>query len=203
MTADWQSIFPSFDVYRPRWLLRRIGPVMQGILLERTRSADRYRPTSHIHALTRPFPTLTLMLLQCGTDIRHARHEQEFRDVAAQLERQTVLPLREPPTIPQIVDACHAFARAERERGCPPAVYPVEDSVLIAAASGERALADAGLRLAEELVAVWPKWGLPLDWPGSDAWLQSLRERAANVDLLDALIAGQVAQHKLGSIRAV
>ena len=62
LTRDWATLFPGFGVWRPLRLLRRLGPWVQGITLERTSAGDEYRPTAHVHALTRDFPTISLTL---------------------------------------------------------------------------------------------------------------------------------------------
>lgn len=53
VTKDWAVAFPGFAVWRPLHLLRRIGPAVQGICLDRSTSGDGYLPTAHVHALTK------------------------------------------------------------------------------------------------------------------------------------------------------
>lgn len=55
-TSDWAKAFPGFDVWQKLCLLRRVGPTLQGICLERTTSGDEYFATAHVHALTTDFP---------------------------------------------------------------------------------------------------------------------------------------------------
>jgi len=62
LTRDWATEFPAFAVWRPLRLLRRLGPWVQGITLERSSAGDDYRPTAHVHALTRDFPVISLTL---------------------------------------------------------------------------------------------------------------------------------------------
>lgn len=202
ITADWVAAFPDFDVYKPLWLLRRIGPVVQGIILDRTRSTDEYLPTSHVHALTRDFPTISLMLGQRGDRVSTLRHDRDYLTVAAKLREQSVLSLAAPPTIDDIVNAYQSFAISQKEKGFPPAVPEMEDSVLVSAIAGRSDLLAANLDLAAELAAVWPKSRLPLDWVSSDAWLNGLREKAADPAQLQVVVDGQIAKHKLAKIRA-
>lgn len=51
ITLDWSRLFPELGTYRPLHLLRRVGPLLQGIALERTSGNDLYRPMAHIHCL--------------------------------------------------------------------------------------------------------------------------------------------------------
>jgi hypothetical protein len=50
ITVDRARLFPEFRVRKPRLLLRRIGPVLQGSPLERSTSSEHYCPTAHVHA---------------------------------------------------------------------------------------------------------------------------------------------------------
>jgi hypothetical protein len=203
ITADWLAAFPLFDVYKPLWLMRRIGPVLQGIVLDKTRSNDEYIPTSHVHALTRDFPVISLMLGQRADRISVSHHGRDYTVVASKLREKSVLSLDVAPTIDEIIHAYQAFAVAQREKGFPPAVPEMEDSVLVSAAAGRADLLDSCLGLAIELAAVWPKSRLPLDWTSSEDWLDGLRTKIADPSQLRSTIDDQVVKHKLGKIRSV
>ena len=62
ITLDWHDCFPEMGIYKPLHLLRRVGPLLIGILLERDRTADRYLPTFYVHNLAKHFPVITLTL---------------------------------------------------------------------------------------------------------------------------------------------
>jgi hypothetical protein len=51
ITLDWQSKFPTFAIYEPMWLLKRCGPFLVGICLNRDSSGLMYHPTFHLHFL--------------------------------------------------------------------------------------------------------------------------------------------------------
>lgn len=208
VTADWAKVFSGFDAWRPLHLLRRIGPVLQGITLDRSTSGDAYFPTAHIHALTRPFPVVSLTLGQrlasdsgMQESIRFARHAVDHIDASRRLAEQARLSLGAPPSVGDIVKELHAFTVAQYELGNPPALNEVEDSVLISSASGDKRLAEQGLQLAQELVAKWPKSRLPLNWIGGEEWITSLAEKAASPEDLCAIVEGQVTLHKLTKVR--
>ncbi|GAA4609554.1 hypothetical protein BJY16_007382 [Actinoplanes octamycinicus] len=210
-TADWAKEFPNFDVFRSLVLLRRVGPVLQGITLDRTSSGDRYEPVCHVHALTREFPpVLTLTLRQqlagpngYGMQIAFADHDTALADAARLLERQSALPLQDWPTIPQIVDVYRQFALNRLEKGLAPAVIEVEDSVLIPAVAGiEDSVADS-LRLARELATAWPTSRLPPTWKGSEAWLEDLERRSRDTARLAEIVDQQIAFHKVSKIRTI
>ncbi|MFD9338152.1 hypothetical protein ACFWBF_27685 [Streptomyces sp. NPDC060028] len=190
--------------------MRRIGPVVQGITLDRTTAGDGYFPTAHVHNLARAFPAITLALGQrligssgMQESVRFSRHSDDFMDAAERLASQSNLSLSIPPTVAEIAKEYTSFAVAQQGKGHPPAVDSIEDGILIAAATGDRALVEDGLRIARELAGVWPKSRLPIDWNGSDAWISGLEERAANLNQLTAVIEGQVVFHKLTKVRVV
>lgn len=144
VTTNWASRFPGFDVWKPMRLLRRIGPVLQGISLDSTTSGDDYFPSAHVHALTREFPVVSLGMNQrlvgaTGVQERvsFARHDDEYRDAAERLRGQSRLSLDEPPTIEEIVAAYHGHAVEHKGKGYPPAVNEMEDCVLVAAVAGK------------------------------------------------------------------
>ncbi|MEU4149186.1 hypothetical protein [Streptomyces sp. NPDC026659] len=211
VTSDWVAALPGFDAWKPLHLLRRIGPVVQGVSLDRTTSGDGYTPTVHVHALTREFPAITLTLGQRleGTSgqpesVLFTKHESEYSAAVDALREQSVLPLsEEPPSLEQVVRAYHSAISASYDKGFPPAVAEMEDSVLIAAAAGRPDLVQDGLALAGELASLWPKSRLPLNWPGATEWLEGLRAKAADPGALSATVDRQIAQHKLAKVRNV
>lgn len=210
VTSEWAEAFPGFDVWRKLRLLRRIGPVLQGICLERTTSGDEYFATAHVHALTSEFPVISLMLNQrllssSGQPerLRFARHEAEFRSAAARLSDQSKLSLGEAPSLEQIVRGYHSAAVHRQAKGHPPAVLEMRDSILTAAAAGRKDLVEEGLRLADELANVWPKSRLPLDWESKAVWLAELTFKANDPDALWEVVEGQIAKHELEKIRVV
>ena len=79
--------------------MRRIGPVVQGIILERTRLNNGYIPKSHVHALTRDFPMITLKLCRESDLVKVIHHERYYPSAAAKLRDKSVLSLVDTPTI--------------------------------------------------------------------------------------------------------
>jgi hypothetical protein len=208
VTSDWAKRFDGFDAWRTLRLARRIGPVVQGITLDRSTAGDAYFPTAHIHALTRKFPVVSLTLSQrlraasgVQESIRFAEHQALFQGAAERLASQSWLSLFGPPSIVDIVASLRSFATSQQERGYPPAVIEVEDCVLIAAASGDDALADECLDFASTIAEQWSPRRMPLDWEGVSQWTDQLRARVGNRSELMQLVAEQIAFHKLDSVR--
>ncbi|MFJ9714128.1 hypothetical protein [Streptomyces sp. NPDC101234] len=208
VTKDWAALYQGFDVWRPLRLLRRIGPVLQGVTLDRSASGDAYFPTVHIHALTREFPVISLTLGQrlaassgAQEAVKFFSHGEGYSDTARRLAEQARLSLDLPPTIEDVVRELRAFAVSQQAQGGPPAVNEVEDSVLIPAASGSVDTAMEGIQLAQELLGKWPKSRLPINWTSGDEWLEGLSAKVGNVDSLHAVVDGQITFHKLEKVR--
>lgn len=209
ITRQWSSLFPYLTVWKPMRLVRRIGPVLQGIALERSTSGPYYFATSHLHALTRPFPVVSLsldhrVLRESGQPEHIPVTETDVTDVAQRLVEQTAHPLGETaPTVEELIHVYHATAvRLQRESG-PPAVLEVEDSVLVASAIGNDDLVDAGLRLAEELAPRWPPARLPPTWTTTADWLAELAAKAGKPGAVAETVADEIKNHRLEKVRAV
>lgn len=101
ITEDWLREIPSLGIYRPRRLLRRAGPLLIGICLERDSGGDVYKPMFHVHCLGVNAPTVFLTLFtqlrsdhSGGPDFIQVRfHEASYKDAAARMVRQAPLPL--------------------------------------------------------------------------------------------------------------
>ncbi|MBO1336430.1 hypothetical protein [Streptomyces sp. VRA16 Mangrove soil] len=156
-----------------------------------------------MHSLVRDFPVVSLELgqrLHGSSGVQEAiqlkQHAEHFRSAAVRLEEQSRLPLRRMPEIREIVEALRDFARAAQRHRQPMAALELQDSVLIPAASGDRAEVAESLRLAEDLSAGWSKYESPPGWESTSAWLDWLADSAQDSAALNALVDQQVT--KLG-----
>jgi hypothetical protein len=208
VTKDWASAYSEFDVWRPLRLLRRIGPVLQGVTLDRSTSGDAYFPTVHIHALTREFPVISLALGQrlvtsSGVQeaVKFSRHVEDYPDASRRLAEQAGLSLDVRPTIEDIVRELRAFAVSQQAQGNPPAVNEVEDSVLIPAENGSVGIAEESLQLARDLLDSWPKARLPLNLTSGEKWFDGLVAKVGDADSLCETVDSQIAFHKLANVR--
>lgn len=113
ITNDWHNEFPNLSVYKPRHLLRRVGPLLIGVCLDRDSSAEKYKPCFHVHFLGKEFPVVSLTLCSQlkaksgGPECVEVRfHEEKFLDAARRLKEQSPLPLDDSPVgLGAIVDA--------------------------------------------------------------------------------------------------
>lgn len=101
ITKDWQAQFPSLGTYRPMHLLRRVGPLVFGICLDRGSSGEEYYPIFHASALSRRKETVPLTLhRQIRTRRTNApdrvvvsRHGECFMDAVARMREVSLLDL--------------------------------------------------------------------------------------------------------------
>lgn len=210
ITADWAGLFPEFTVWQPLRLMRRIGPVLQGITLERAASGTAYQPIAHVHSLTRDFPVVSLSLAhhlhptpnQPVLDtVEVDRHAGEFMAAAARLEEHSGLPLQRRPTLGDIVQAYRDAAVASRRGRLPGGIREFEDSVLVPAAAGDRALAEESLRLVEETAGRWSPYEAPVGWTDTKEWLAWLRSTAEDPADLMSTVEQQIDKHGLAKVR--
>jgi hypothetical protein len=115
----WQESFPRFEIWRPMRLLRRIGPVLQGICLDQVPGRVEYFPTAHVHPLTMDFSAISLSLGHRLSSVSSLADEAAVRDAADRLRARSPLPLDRIPTLDEILAAYrdHLFAEPMSTRG--------------------------------------------------------------------------------------
>ena len=117
ITEDWRTEIPSLGVYKLRWLLRRVGPLLVGVCLDRDSSGESYMPTFHVHFLGMAFPGVSLLLSTqlCsersgGPDFVQVRfHADKYKEAAARMVRQSLLPLQGDLRLAQVVHAYRQY----------------------------------------------------------------------------------------------
>lgn len=97
-------------------LLKRVGPLLLGVLLDRDSSNTVYRPTFHVHNLAVEFPALTLTLMtrlatmktgsEDAIDVRW--HEDRYQEAAERLAAQSPLSLSSEIRFRDIINAYEA-----------------------------------------------------------------------------------------------
>ena len=205
ITTDWGAQFPQLKPWRPLRLLRRLGPLLQGITLERSSSGDDYLPTSHLHALTRPFPVVTLTLAQrlahrngAAWRIHVNEHAAKLSMAAATLREQSVMPLDLPPSPAEVLACYREFIVSQPRLGVPTAMNELEDLICLATIMGEAAAVRGGLSLAAEISDEW-EWA-PVGYPDVSGWLAHLTTLASDPAALCKVVSGEIDKHKLGSL---
>lgn len=224
ITADWAERFPGFTIGRSGWLMRRVGPLLQGIQL-RSSSSDPhvYQPIAHITPLVRPsdaerFRDFPLCLGQSAPgktgrplDIWVKKHAERYQKSAELLRAQSVLPLDRPPTLAEVLEEMTIFARddwwtATRVEFMDPWSTPdviIEEIVLLAAALDDDVSVASGLALAAEQMQRWEppvprsRFRKRVGW---EPWLEALTDRASDRDEVRRTVAARSEFHRLDEL---
>jgi hypothetical protein len=202
ITQDWATAFPHFAVYRPLRLLRRLGPLVQGVTLERSSSGNDYLPTAHVHALTRSFPVISLTLAErllgdSGVEqrIRVSDHESSFAWAVDRLREQSHLSLDRAPSLGDILARYRDVILSSQTMGVPSGFIELEDLVLLPAVLGMSAEVGRGIDLAREVSSRWST--SPHGWPSIAIWVQHLEDDARSVGTLKTRVSEEAEKHKL------
>jgi hypothetical protein len=203
ITSDWQAMLPQFAAFQPLGLARRIGPLVQGVCLDRDSSNAAYLPTLHVHCLCRPFPVLSLNLGQpllssrSGTAERISVqfHDTRSREACTRLVASSLLPVEGDWRLAQVLEAHAKYRRLER----PDARYPVplmEDAVSVCAWLGkpDEAAAQAARHIEE--AKGWPE-NILVRQGGLEGWRKTLNTLAESGDELRKVVAEQIEALKL------
>lgn len=189
---DWLELFPGLGEYRPLHMLRRAGPILQGIVLEPLTGNEVYRPLSHVHCLLVETPTVTLGLAEhLVTDRTRApdtvvisRHQLKYRDAARRLREQSQLDFEGDVPLSRLADAY--FRYANRAGIHYDHHHLFEELALIYSWAGQRDRADQMIDEGEQRIRRWPSevvdqvGGLP-------RWLTRVREAVTDRERLRRL----------------
>lgn len=201
ITQDWQDHFPHLGVYKPHHLLRRCGPVLVGLCLNRASSGDIYKPTFHCHCLLRPFPTVSLSLAvqlkaPNGSDaaISIKFHEAKLAEATAKMRNLALLPLDADFGVNDFETACAHWLRQQQTPYWPTVM---EDRILFHAWSGKDYVKT--LHEAEATLKSWPSF-VTDKLGGISIWMARVEQAAGNRDALAAVLASEIEVHGVESL---
>lgn len=198
VTADWARMFPELAVWRPLVLLRRVGPLLQGVAFERSMTSERYVPSTNVQLLAFPFGLaisgLHTRLGTCNGSnhwLEVSEHESVYREAAEHLREQSPLPFDEGFTLSAVLRAFRDRASSLQHPGGAHGVQELEVLALLPGLYGRADLVDEGVTLAEKLSSAWPeqwyeRWGKPADW------VHDLARRAADRAELQRIVDSEV-----------
>lgn len=159
ITQDWSGRFPGLGVYRKLHLLRRVGPLLEGICLERDSGNRSYRPTFHVHNLCRKDSSISLSLRQPVLTARtHAPqtiqvrwHDEMYRDAADRLESQSPLAFSGDLRLEDVLKAYHSYIAK-----LPAVEHEYVDMVTLATWAGRKQIALETIERSIGEIARWP-----------------------------------------------
>lgn len=202
ITNDWARAFPSLRIHKPMWLLKRHGPILVGVILDRTRSNDVYLPKFHVHNLLAPSPAILLSLVYPVPDVRQpklsreikvSRHMEDYLSAVVFL-RQTIDALESPLlNWPQVVKLHCDFIRQKRNYAVAKYCEGVfRDVILLAHWCGH---GDYARHCQKEAVRIMQNWIPPVDVAGWQIALEGLINRDAMAKTLETELAKHKLQH--------
>jgi hypothetical protein len=205
ITADWLEQFPELGQYKPLHLLRRVGPLLEGIVLERTSGNDAYRPTFHIHSLLRESPVVTMTLAQRlrsdrsgGPDmVPVLHHERNYIDAARNLARQAPLALSGQLRVSEVIESYRRFAGRFGSHYDANDLY--DGIARLCAWAGDSELATAIVAEGFSRLGEWPP-NVLAQIGGREAWRGQITAVVANRERLAAIMGEQIALLNLETI---
>lgn len=200
ITEDWMACFPELGIYKPLWILRRIGPLVTGICLNRDSGNDAYCPTFHVHNLAKISPVVTLTLaeplrtVKTGVPdiIRAAFHERRFAEAAERMKMQASVSLSGRVNLGDCLKAYRDYMQKPLGR------YPLslfEDIVTLFIWCNQKAAAENALWDFEKLVLEWPKSVQPEN--GVAGWVKQCRSWVESPDIIHSCVTTQIQTLKL------
>jgi hypothetical protein len=200
ITADWQRAFPALAAYKPMWLLKRHGPLLVGLMLDRDSSNELYIPTFHVHNLLAPSSAIVLSLActapgekqpRMARKIRVDRHEGAYLDAVEFFKKAT--PELDAPdlSLSRVIQLHFDFVREKRDYAIAKRCWNIfRDVALLAAWGGHDAYARDAIDGASRLMS---QWDLPFDVPEWSAMVHDL----ARPEVMQATLSAEIAKHKL------
>jgi len=186
------------------WLLRRNGPLISGVCLNRDSGNDAYCPIFHVHNLANPFTAVTLTLgkpLSLRNDVPETIlakfHEGRYLEAARQMREQAFLPFSGPVYLETVICAYRDYLKRPLER------YPLllyEDIVTILLWSGLETRATQALNEFVSRVKAWPD--LPNIEPegGVEGWERRFRDLIVHPEKVRACVESEIVTHKLQNL---
>lgn len=121
-TRDWEAVFPDLKFLKVQWIGRIIGPLFQGILLDRDSTNAQYRPTWHVHNLAERSNHIGLEMMErfCLDDkpgiedpITPPRHRNDFDRIIGRFREQMTLPMEGDIQIAELIQAYETHIEEE------------------------------------------------------------------------------------------
>lgn len=204
ITKDWNREFATLAIYKPMWLLKRNGPLLFGICLNRDSGNEEYTPTFHVHNLARTFPSITLSLdrpllskRHNSTDFIQVRfHDNDFPNAVRRFKEQN--PLLDRKDVGFL--AISNFYReqiAQRLRQFP--CNELADLALVAAAIG---LKTRSTRIVDDAVSCMRTWPTHIieRIGGVEEWRVNISNECSDVGRLKMIVQSQIREHDLVDI---
>lgn len=200
ITSDWNEAYSAFGVYKPLHLLRRVGPLLMGIALEKGASNDFYKPIFHVHNLSKAFPVISLSQPKRIPNeyVQVDWHESKYAELAERLKEQAYLPLSGDVTLTEVINGFYCYLQNPLTP-FEPDVY--KDLAMICGWAGALERAEEVVVESERAMKKWPANVLN-QIGGLNAWLEDVRALSHHGAKLTSTCEKEIGSHKLDGIPA-
>ncbi|ANH67491.1 hypothetical protein ABE85_07760 [Mitsuaria sp. 7] len=177
-------------IYDSMWLMRRIGPLLQGVLLEKTQDGSCYCPTLHIHTFSRPLGYVALNVAQplltvrtrASEYIKVLHHDKHFSEGAKRLAASSLLPIEGDISLDEVMAAYRSFETFPAS-DAPFSINYFESAISLHAWCGQINRGKQALEEYLEVITQWPD--RVIERLGSvDKWRSDMLAVLANPDAI-------------------
>ncbi|MFM7129281.1 MAG: hypothetical protein ACKO0V_07975 [bacterium] len=202
VTKDWLAEFPSLKKESPMHLLRRVGPLLVGVILERI-GLDSYIPCFHVHFLGNSEPSLILTMKtkftptpEIGkTRIEVSDHKRTYKEAARLLREQAPLSIEGPLTVKEVLEAYRKFSTTPVGGSQLANLY--QDAIKLATFFG---FTEQAKGLLQEILECTEGDGVFKFFNGREAYIERMRDAIAHPETIRETIEQQIVQHKVGRL---
>lgn len=208
ITVEWHAHFPTLGEYKPMWLLRRNGPLLFGLCLDRSSHSAEYVPTFHVHCLCRAVDDVSLMLWKPLLSVKHQVkqsielrfHEQLFPEAVERFQSQNPILLKSDLDFD---DVSRLYGLDIRNRLHQVPFFEIQDLILLAAYLELPGYATSVLEYAKTAMVEWPDYvqeRLRQRIGGVEAWSKNMNGAIAEPESLAEIVESEIKKHKLENV---
>ena len=203
ITKDWKQELPRLGIHRPRHLLRRVGPLLVGVSLERDSTNQRYTPTFHVHFLGNEEAAISLTLEtkvqpQAGRGeeiIKVSAHNESYKDSVRRLVEQAPLSVEGPLTVQEVVEAYRKFSKTIHGQAQLANLY--QDCIKLLSCYG---LADQAHSMLTEILGDTEGDREFQHFKGRQSFIDKMGDAIDHPEKIRETIEQQIVQHKVGTL---
>jgi hypothetical protein len=200
ITKEWGNEFPTLTILKPTRLIRRNGPILVGICLDRESNPEVYKPIVHIHNLCYIDSDISISLAGyvlsdkgLPTVVKLKYHSETFLHFVQKIKLDYPFTDKSEMSFNDIVVATQKYVTG---RTAPYQHKPYNDLITIAAYLGKKEYALESLENFSAIISEWPDRAFNII--GSvDKWRNSLLELIDNTDKLRETVDQEIVKHKL------
>ena len=202
ITRDWKGEFPGLKIERPLSLLRRVGPLLVGVYLDRF-STTSYRPTFYVHFLGNSEDGLSLTMRTEFTPtpemevpvIEVSAHKRFYKEAARLLREAAPLSIEGPLTVKEVLEAYRTFSRTCKGESQLANLY--QDAIKLATCYG---FTDEAKGLLGEIMERTEGDRKFYHHGGREAYIERMREAIGNPGKIWQTLDEEIIRHKVEKI---